>query len=135
MEWFCNDFIAALCHLITHEYHLSDIMLLDYLYPNQIITSEDYIDILVGVNKLMVCSNVSSHFGLLVFDLDQVQSLMVQIIPTPFGKIICIGPFESLHHAGALTLFILALHSSNYLANRMTAIDYIHATPGLKTER
>jgi hypothetical protein len=76
-EWFRTDFIAAFCRLIAHEYHSSDIMLLDCLYPNQIITSDDCIKIPVGVKQLLVCSNSNQHFGLLVFDLDGSKSVTI----------------------------------------------------------
>jgi hypothetical protein len=76
-DWFRTDFIAAFCRLIAHEYHSSEIMLLDCLYPNQIITSNNCVAVPVGVKKLMVCSNASSHFGLLVFDLDGSKSVTI----------------------------------------------------------
>jgi hypothetical protein len=76
-DWFRTDFIAAFCRLLAHEYHSSGIMLLDCLYPNQEITLRDCIDIPVGVKKLVVYSNASRHFGLLVFDLEGSKSVTI----------------------------------------------------------
>jgi hypothetical protein len=63
--------------LIAHEYHSSDIMLLGCLYPNQTVSSDNCINISAGIKKLIVCSNSSSHFGLLVFDLDGSKSVTI----------------------------------------------------------